>query len=74
MNQLLYLPLPSWTYDRLRHTYQLVIRKEEAIADDQDIDEKTPEEVVFEADTNLPIRMLFILNAIPLLKAKEQTL
>ena len=31
-------------------------------------------EQVFEADTNLPIRLLFILNAIPLLNAKETKL
>ena len=29
---------------------------------------------MFEADTNLPIRLLFILNAIPLLNAKETKL
>lgn len=42
-------------------------------ADDAPMDDQ-PMEQVFEADTNLPIRLLFILNAIPLLNAKETKL
>ena len=66
--------MPGWIYEKLRHKYQLVIRKDEMVTDDYTGEDKLPDEVVFEADTNLPIRMLFILNAIPLLNAKETSL
>ena len=73
MTPFLYLPLPSWFYNKLRHSYQLIVTNEGGGADDAPMDDQ-PMEQVFEADTNLPIRLLFILNAIPLLNAKETKL
>jgi len=69
----LYLPIPSWFYNRLRHSYQLIVKNEGGEADDEPVDDR-PQENVFVGDTNLPIRLLFILNSIPLLNAKEKRL
>ena len=61
-------------YDKLRHKYALIVKKDEAVTDDTAVDDGRPSEKIYDADTNLPIRLLFILNATPLLYAKNAQL
>jgi len=77
LTSLLLIPLPSFFYNKLRHSYQLVVRRSkdaesDLVTDDAPLDTALNKELVFEVDTNLPIRLLFILNAMPLLNAKEK--
>lgn len=36
----IYLPIPSWFYNRLRHSYQLIVRNEGGEADDEPVDDR----------------------------------
>jgi hypothetical protein len=64
---LLLMPIPNAIYEKLKHKYMLrVSPNKRVVSDTKRI--KYIDEVVYECDTNLPIRLLFILNSIPLLK------
>ena len=42
------------------------------MTDDVNVKDNIKDEMVFQADTNLPIKLLFVLNAVSLLTAKEK--
>lgn len=68
---LLLTSLPNAFYDRLKHRYRLRVspNASKVLTDTKRI--IFIDEVVYECDTNLPIRLLFILNAMPLLNKNE---
>jgi hypothetical protein len=66
--QLIMIPLPSVVYQRLKHKYMLRVSPNIPNVRSDTKQVKYVDEVVYECDTNMPIRLLFILNAMPLLK------
>jgi len=62
--------LPNAFYDKLKHKYRLRVspNSDKMQSDNMNKRVKVVDEVVYECDTNLPIRLLFILNSMPLLK------
>ena len=65
------MPLPNTIYERLKHKYMLrVSPNRKLVSDTKRV--KFIDEVVYECDTNLPIRLLFILKSMPLLKQPEK--
>lgn len=71
-NILLLSSWPNAFYDRLKHKYRLRVspNQSKVVTDTKQI--KLVDEQVYECDTNLPIRLLFILNSMPLLGQAEQ--
>jgi len=67
--------LPNAFYNKLKHKYRLRVspNQDKMQSDNLNKRVKLVDEVVYECDTNLPIRMLFILNAMPLLKENQDT-
>jgi len=70
-NTLLLTSLPNAFYHKLKHQYRLRVQPniQQVRSDTKQL--KYVDEVVYECDTNLPIRLLFILNAMPLLKGSD---
>jgi hypothetical protein len=67
---LLLTALPNSFYSRLKHKYRLRVSPHVQVQSDAKR-VKFIDEVVYECDTNLPIRLLFILNSMPLLKPES---
>ena len=70
---LVMLPLPNVAYSSLKHVYRLKVGPNQLKARSDTTMRKRVkmvDEAVYECDTNLPIRLLFILNSMPLLSAK----
>ncbi len=63
---LLLTALPNSFYSKLKHKYRLRVSPNVHMQSDTKR-VKLVDEVVYECDTNLPIRLLFILNSMPLL-------
>lgn len=68
---LLLTSLPNAFYEKLKHRYRLRVSPQIAQVRSDTKQIKFVDEVVYECDTNLPIRLLFILNSMPLLKGGE---
>lgn len=70
-NILLLSSWPNAFYDKLKHKYRLRVspNQSKVVTDTKQI--KLVDEQVYECDTNLPIRLLFILNSMPLLGQAE---